>query len=270
MVRRSTRAVRKPRRRVGGKRVARKRIPRTIATNQSAIIKETRAYAPILSNNGYAFTFKLNDFLRASQLAPNFKWYRAVKVEWVMTPLYNVFQDGLVGNEISQPYIYQTMNRTQDALGFSLADIQAMGIKPLKLNSLYKMSYKPNWCSGGLTTYRNAPDQPAIPIVANTHLGLKAEYGYLPCPNNAINAVDIPQYLSPLDPVNPPVVNQGMTSINTNDVVYNGHRLFCQQYNGTGDGQPVAQLTCTVTWVFKDPNNSFVVREPLETVKPLE
>jgi len=263
MVRRARKSTRKPRRRVAGKRTARRR-SKTITTNQSAIIKETRTFSTIQSNVGYSFVFTLSDFLRASQLAPNFKLYKAAKVEWVLTPLYNTFQDGSVGTEVSQPYIYQTMNRTQDSQTFNLLDIQAMGCKPKKLTSTYKMSYTPNWCTSGLTHFVGNNGA----LVRQQTQGLKAEYSYLPCPNNAIQIVGTPDYMIPIDPVDPPIINEGQQAIATNEVVYNGHRLFVDQYNGTGAEQPIAQVTCTVTWLFRDPNNSFFIRDP-EPLKSL-
>lgn len=241
----------------------RARISRTITTNQSAFIKETVQFKPILSNTAYSFSFQLNDFLRASALAPNFKWYKPVKVEWTMTPLYNTFQDGVGGTEVSQPYIYSMMNRTQDSKITTIYDLQAMGAKPRKFNSVSKLAYKPNWCSPGLLYYVNSQGA----LVRQQHQGLKANYEYLACPNDAIGVINQPQYLVPINPVQPPIPNEGETAIATNDVVFNGHSIYIQQLNDTGEGQYIAQVVCTVSWAFKDPNNSFLEGEDSEQLK---
>lgn len=190
--------------RKGGRRPGRKpRIPRGVrGTNdfgQMARIKETVGYIDVLPNTGYNFTFNLSQYRRASQLAPNFKWYKPVRVEWTIEPLYNTFQDGNAGTEITVPYLYMTMNRTQDTTGISLEDIQAMGAKPQKLTGKKVIAYRPNWCSPGLNTYANGlfttPTGTANALVRFTNMGLKAQYDWVASP------VSIPA--DPNDPNNP-------------------------------------------------------------------
>jgi len=155
MVFRRRRAVRRksraPRRK--GNKLRRSRVPRNrlIATTQSARIKETIQFNFVNANTNYGFIFSLNQFKRASALAPNFKWYKAKSVEWTIEPLFNTFTDD--GTPQSIPYTYMAMNRTQDSSLQTLQDFQAMGCKPRKLTTKRVIKYTPNWCSPGLMSY---------------------------------------------------------------------------------------------------------------------
>lgn len=262
---------RKPRRKAAPRRKA--RVPRGINdAGQMATIKETVAFTDLDPNLGYNFNFNLSQFRRASALAPNFKWYKALSVEWTIEPLYNTFQDGTTGAEVTVPYIYMTMNRTQDQTGIALADIQAMGAKPQKLVGKKVIKYTPNWCSPGLNSYAfgnfmNFPNgslAQAVTGILNT--GLKAQYAYLASPdiNPGQNVV------STFIPATPPALPAtGMNAIAANMAVYNGHTLWVDQEVPTGTLQPVARVTATVTWHFKDPHCTYLVDpESYKTVAP--
>lgn len=218
-------------------------------SNQFATIKETVEFTDLNPNLGYNFNFNLSQFIRASALAPNFKWYKAAKVEWSMEALYNTFQDGTTGSEVTIPYYYQTMNRTQDTTGINLQDIQAMGAKPKKLTGKSVTSYTPNWCSPGLTTYANSVGGGSIARL--TQLGLKAQYSYLASPD-ADEGKNNPSYQVPALPSG--TGQDGMNAVNANMPVYNGHTVFVDQLVPTGTLQAVARVVCTVTWLFKDPH----------------
>jgi len=265
MVRRAVKS-RKPRRRVAGKRVARKGKKGSKVT-QYATITETIALPTLSPNVTVAYGFNLSQFRRASVLAPSFKWYKAAKVTYTMEPLYNTFQDGVTGNEVSAPYLYQLMNRTQDSRPKSLVDLQACGVKPQKFTSKKVITYTPNWCSPGLTTFTKTLDGV---FTGGTNQGLKAQYSYLACPDDSNKAPDIGQGIVPLDPrALDLTVQTGMYTINANQVEYNGHLIYLDQLVPTGDDQPCCRIVATVTWLFKDPNFSAFIRDP-EPVKAIE
>jgi len=248
------------------------KIPRTIgmpASGQMAKIVETVAFVDLDPNLGYNFQFNLSQFRRASNLAPNFKFYKPTLVEWTIEPLYNTFQDGTTGAEVTVPYIYMVMNRTQDQTGLALADIQAMGSKPQKLVGKKTISYVPNWCSPGLNTYANQAVGNVNALVRFTNMGLKAQYSYIACPPTDLpaNAQNTPLYIVPSAP--PGFGQDGMNAVNANQCVYNGHTIWIDQEVPTGTLQPVARVTCTVHWSFKGPHCTYLVDgESYKTVIP--
>jgi len=259
--RQRNRRVRRVARRKAGKRVAKRS-----GTTQYAKIRESYAFTDINPGLNYNFDFNLSQFIRASQLAPNFKWYKATKVTWTIEPLYNTFQDGTAGTEVTMPYYYMVMNRTQDNSQLNLLDFQAMGCKPKKMTSKQVISYRPNWCSGGLNMqwYNTATGA----YEATPQLGLQAQYGWLASPNKQITATNNGTLLTPLDPlIVPPFgISTNLANIYTNATVYNGHSVFIDQGVPTGTLQPVGKIVCTVDWVFKDPQCSYLQsgqRDPL-------
>lgn len=256
----------------GGKksvgRLARKsRVPRGVRGfndfGQMARIKETVAYVDVVANTGYNFNFNISQYRRALQLAPNFKWYKPTKVTWSIEPLYNTFQDGAAGTEITVPYIYMTMNRTQDRSGISLDDIQAMGAKPQKLVGKKTVSYRPNWCSPGLNTYANQivstpSGGTANALVRFTNQGLRANYDWIASPvqvNNPPDGALNPDYIVPALPVNSG--QDDMNAVGTSQVIYNGHTIFIEQVHTTPN-QAVARVSATVHWSFKDPHCTYL------------
>lgn len=230
---------------------------------QYATIKETVEFTDLNPNLGYNFNFNLSQFIRASALAPNFKWYKAAQVEWTMEALYNTFQDGTTGSEVTIPYVYQTMNRTQDSTGINLKDMQAMGSKPRKLTGKSVTKYVPNWCSPGLSTYANNPSGGSI--ARFTQMGMKAQYSYLASPDVDPGSQNLPSYIVPAFPAG--TGQDGMNAVNANQVTYSGHTVFVDQVVPTGVLQPCARIVCTVTWLFKDPHYT-IAKESYETVVP--
>ena len=234
---------------------------------QTARIIETIDFTDLNPGVNYNFNFNLSQFVRASQLAPNFKWYKAAKVTWQVEPLYNTFQDGTTGGEVTMPYMYSVMNRTQDNTLLNLNDFQAMGCKPNKLISKKTMTYRPNWCSGGLNI--QLADVTKGLLTEVPQLGLKAQYSYLACPRITTgfpnpNVVT----LSPAAPdtIIPPGVSGIMAKNWVNAVVYNGHSVYIDQGVPTGTLQPCAKVVATVEWHFKDPQCSYVPNTPQETL----
>jgi len=227
---------------------------------QMARIKETVAYIDVLPNTGYNFNFNLSQYRRALQLAPNFKWYKPTKVTWTIEPLYNTFQDGNAGTEITMPYLYMTMNRTQDSTGLSLDDIQAMGAKPQKLVSKKTITYRPNWCSPGLNTYANVtvntPTGTSTALTRFTNLGLRANYDWVASPVQINSPPDDPNNPAYFTPAAPQGVNaDGMNAVNASQVIYNGHTIWIEQLGST---QRCARVVATVHWSFKDPHCTYL------------
>lgn len=252
---------RRPRRRAAGKRVARKS-KKSQKAGQYATITETIQAEDLLANTDTAAVFNLSQFQRASRIASNFKWYKAAKVTYSLVPLFNTFQEGIAVDSV--PYLYTVMNRTQDGLAQTVFDLQAMGAKPARLVGKKTISYVPNWCSGGLSTY--SFDPVTRNVIGGTNQGLRAQYAYLACPDSFSGAPDIPFTLNPIEP-SPGLVNASMTAINANQVTYNGHNYFVDQLFSGGLTNTVARLTCTVTWLFKDPHFNAYVREPAPVPK---
>jgi len=227
---------------------------------QMAKIVETLEFVDINSDTVYNFNFNLSQFDRASVLAPNFKYYKAAKVTWNMEALYNTFQEANGGTGITQPYLYTTMNRTQDTTGQVVADLQAMGAKPIKFTGKHSISYRPNWCSPGLSvlTYTGGTGLP--PVNTNSQ-GLKSQYGYLACPTNNPGHGNTSAY-TPANSQAPPSGGFILpNAINTNQVIYNGHTIFVDQLVPPSAPLTVARVTCTVEWHFKDPHYTNAPRE---------
>lgn len=261
----------KPRRKVKrrgarkGGRGRRTRVPRSVGgTNdrgQMARIKETLEFADMLPNTAYNFNFNLSQFVRASALAPLFKWYKASYVEWRIEPTYNTFQEGTTTNT-SLPYFYVTMNRTQDTTGINLVDIQAMGAKGQKMTSIKKVSYKPNWCSPGLNFVHKIGSPASVDDTYS--LGLRAQYGWLASPHGYATA-GVGGNMTPANPTNTALL-LAPADILTNLAVYNGHSVWIDQEFGAT--ATIARVTCTVHWEFKDPHYT-LSPESAVTLQPL-
>lgn len=269
---RRIRRVRKLNRRRG------RRPARTLVPKQIARISETIDFADLAPGINYNFNFNLSQFMRASTLAPSFKFYKATKVTWTIEPLYNTFQDGTAGTEVTMPYMYFIMNRTQDNALLSLPDFQAMGCKPQKLISKKVIKYRPNWCSPGLALQVRQKDLQTglFNYTATPSMGLQTNYNWLQCPNAFIPE---PERASETNPYTPNfaynTVTQQFDSANNyaNIVVYNGHSVIIDQGVTTGPSQPCAKLVCTVEWSFKDPQCSYLDISgnpvfPAKTVEP--
>lgn len=239
---------------------------------QTCRVIETVELTDALSNQMVQYAFTLAQFARASNIAPNFKFYRAAKVIYTYDPLYNTFQDGV--NAASKPYLYVSMNRTQLAEATAMAkleQIQNTGARPIPFATQRKVTYKPNWCSPGLLQVRTNAD--GSKDFANN--GLQAQYGWLACPNYQGGLVLADQVSGdngayPLNQSHPPpggspYVNQ-FTNLNT--VLYNGHWSFIDQKFTGGETleDPVGRITMTVVWEFKGAQNPLNMSSSEETL----
>lgn len=237
---------------------------------QYAHIRESIEYQNVVSNTIYNNGFCLAEFERANKLALNFKFYKPARVTWTYEPMYNTFQaQAAGGGPPGIPYLYVAMNRTQDGQlsgQASPSNLLAQGAKPKKLAKVIKISYIPNWNSPGLIT-QNIQAAPGIAggVVQNIcQIGQKAEYGFLPCPNlqtrfdtNTAQGINTTQYFPNFANTGGSITGFGgignnQASMVTNAVVFNGHYSIIEQINR--GALVVCKITCTVDWVFKEPN----------------
>lgn len=224
------------------------RISRGLSTgSQTARIQETVEYSEVQPNSAYTCQFNLSQFTRASALAPNFRWMRPIKAIWKLEPLYNTFQQGTSVN-LSVPYYYSYMNRTQDSRPQVVADFQASGSQPQKFTSPIVLAYRPNWCSMGLPV--QDPQTKTIQF-----LGLKAQYDW--CQTPLINVTNQPM-TGVVTPQNPLSVPYGPATSATpgnyaGGMYFNGHNIILDQEFAASPTDPVARLTLTVIWEFKEP-----------------
>ena len=233
--------------------------------NQHARIVESFELLDLKSDKPYQHVFHLSQFYRATTIAKNFQFYKAVKVKWEYMPLYNTFQQNNSTAVVSKPQVYWQMNRDQnpawsqrtpdDAI-FSLFNA---GCDPIAFTKNLEIVYKPNWCSPGISALtfskvKSAID-PAVSIDAVTnviHLGLKKQFGWLPTPD--LDDYDQSRY----NPTTAPTYTTGTLNTsptNNGGVIYNGHNLYIVQDNEPD--VPVCKLICTVEWHFKGPKDNY-------------
>jgi hypothetical protein len=225
-----------------------------------AKIVETLEFADLTVKSSYNCIFSLAQFPRACTVAASFQFYKAAKVTWSYEPCYNTFQSGNVAT--SKPYLYIVMNRTQNTNNAAtITQLQACGAKPVALVSTRKVTYRPNWCSPGLTAINPGPN-PSDNVYYSQ--GLQSQYGWLASSGlltslqnggpagsgGSFNPPDLnPQGIRPINQsVDVTNINQ---SIQTNSAVYNGHTSFVDQEYVGAEAQVIARLTCTVEWHFK-------------------
>lgn len=230
---------------------------------QYAHIRESIEWQNIQSNSIYNNCFVLAEFERANRLATNFKYYRAQRVTWTYEPMYNTYPTSVNAGAPGIPYLYLTMNRSQDSQLQGLtspSNLLAQGAKPKKLAKVITVSYTPNWNSPGLIG-QNVSNGNVINV---TQCGAKVEYGWIPAPNVAtpfssnraqgiIPQMNLPNFNISGDSISGPggIGNNAATLV-TNGVTYMGHYIFIEQLNRPSN--TLCKVTCTVDWVFKDPN----------------
>jgi len=249
-MRRRQRKARKPVRRY--KRKSNLAVPRGIASspNQAASLIESVQYVDTYANMVSLRYFTLQQFYRATFLATNYKWYKAVKCTWTYEPLYNTFQENAasMAPAVGKPQILFQMNRTQDNMaGLTAFDIYAMGSKPQSFTANKVISYVPNWCSPGLTVAQKTGD--TINNIYQT--GLRAQTTWLASPG--LESYNAAVQTTPLmDNTAAIALPAAATSLLNACVPYNGHIDFVDQQHQS-NSTPVYRLTLTVKWLFKEP-----------------
>jgi len=261
-MRANRRPARRPRRKAKKVAVRRRRVPRGVgnAMNQHATIIETYdTPQDVLANNlsiGLN-TFALGLFPRATQVSQFYKWYKAEYVEYIYTPYYNTF-DGTASSG-AVPYFYSIMNRTQDIATPASGAIteqwlQSQGAKPRPFDRKIVIKYKPNWCSPGLIMERTNTATPSA-LNAVSIAGLKCNYGWLACPDNA-GVVGVANTVQQPATAISGTFPAGFT-MGTNfpqGVCYNGHTDYLISGPANTPIEKVGNLVVRVKWVFKNPN----------------
>jgi len=240
----------------------------TAGSGQMASIVETIEFPNLLTQVPQYGVFSLSEFTRASQLAPYFQYYKAAKVVWSYTPLYNTFNDISGATGISKPYMYVTMNRTQEGTtnGWGLPQIQATGARPQTLVGKKEFSYVPNWCSPGViaVTIQAYPNGTQVQ-------GMQKQFGWINTPRLApalgVNTAGGTSVVS-LDPTtpNPSVGAENISAV----AVYNGHLVYVDQLHTDGPLAPVARVTCQVTWLFKGARMNQAYGSSTQSLSPLK
>lgn len=278
MPRRLRKKSNRPRRRAARPRRGRKSSMPNTATagkGQYAKIIETLEFADLQPNITMNNAFTLSQFPRAATLAGNFAFYKAAKVVWNYEPLYNTFQD--TTGSSSAPYLYTVMNRGQISISPipTLGNILATGARPKKLVGKTTISYKPNWCSPGMSSIllNGSGGNP----VALFQQGVKQQYGWLASSGTEVRSLQgsgapggVPALayvqqgiIQPNDfTPNPPGTFLDPINI-TNSVVYNGHLQHIDQQIDNNSA-PVCRLTATVEWHFK----GALFNQPLLAAQP--
>ena len=233
--------------------------------NQSARIVESFEYVDLKADTPYQQVFHLSQFYRATTIAKNFQFYKAVKVKWEYMPLYNTFQQGNSTAVVAKPQLYWVMCRDQNIAWSQRTAANAQfsmwnqGVDPVAFTKNLEIIYKPNWCSPGVTalTFAKVPsavDPTAVVDVVtnNIALGLKKQFGWLPTPD--LDDYDLSRY-NPTTAPSYPAGTLNTAPTNNGGVVYNGHNLIIQQENEPD--VPVCKVICTVEWVFKGPKDNY-------------
>lgn len=230
-------------------------IPRSLGLgNQMARIVETVEFNKLAPNYVQGMAFNIGQFERARTLATNFRWYKPTRVVWTIEPQFNTYQSGAANATV--PYIYQIMNRTADNSYITKSDMLTQGAKPVKLTTVKKISYRPNWCSPGLLV-QNVVAGPSFGGMLNNVFiqGLKPEYGWLQAPNLLGTG---PGNVAPIVAAPPATVGAGNTPVlnNASYTYFHGHQLYVDQVVTSGGTVPMYKVTCQVHWSFKDPKNT--------------
>lgn len=252
------------------------RVPRSLPlSRQTANITETMQILPGSVDGTSGFPnqifnriFALAQFPRAMLIAPNFRYYRAKKVTWTYTPFSNVFQQfsGTTAPDVSIPYLYTVMNRTQDAYPLGIIkssqrqSMEAMGCKPRTFTKKIVMSYRPNWCQAGapLITLTGTPPNNAVTSLQNTQS--TPSYKKVACTNYSVSGGPL---ITPVVP-DPNTVSGsvGVYPVVFGDLcVWGGHLDYIYQANTIAD-ELLYNVECTVDWEFSEPN--FIMPGPRE------
>jgi len=234
-------------RRPGG--MGRPRAGPRVRHHQMATITETIKGTNINANQLYGCVFSLDQFKRASVIAGNFKWYKPTKVVWSYEPLFNTFQEGSAVVAPSVPFMYKLMNRTQDSFNYNLDDLRACGSQPKKFTSVARVGYTPNWCAPGLISYMT--NSVTMDINSISQNGLEEKYAWLQTP--PADSYLVPSLSHPINSDGNPA---SPAPVATNTVVFNGHVVYFDQVLTNPAPSQIASITCTVTWAFKDPQET--------------
>jgi len=246
-------------------------VPRGITTspNQMCRIVETIDGGTLGPNTSNLQAFQLNNFRRAHYMSAAFAFYRAAKVTYTYTPLFNTYQD--LSGSSSVPSLYSLMNRQGDTnLPQSNLDVFiATGARPVKFNTPHKVSYKPNWTSPGM---------PMLASVSGSIVVTQYIQGSQVCYNWINKSSKGQKVYPPGSGTNDSGLLTGPTADNStfqnvtfiapgsacDAVSYLGHDVYIEQKIDANPA-PVAKVTVTVEWEFKGPIWNNLIRQEVVT-----
>lgn len=221
------------------------------AVKHYARITEVVNFTPPLPNDETNYQFNISQFVRATAVAKNFKYYRAKRVVWTLLPEYNTFQQGAAA--VSAPQISFIMNRTGDATAWTAADYDAQGAVPSLFTRKRVVAYKPNL----VTSIQMAP-QPVANVNESRAIGQRPLYDQWIATNDY--TIDLPAAV-------------GLTTDVRNTLVnYYGHSMLWGVTFVDPSPRQLATIFCEVEWEFKDPlfgsapPSSAMIAQPVETV----
>lgn len=252
MPRRLARRARKPRRKIARRRRVPRSMPVMAGKNQGAQCIETLDIGTVLANAGQLYTFTLAMFPRAYAMATLFSFYKAVKVTWTYEPLFNTFQEA--AGAVGKPYIVLAMNRQQETLTTGYRNLISAGGRPTPLSAVKKITYRPNWCSPGLSYYTGNFSTGDISALQST--GLQKEYDWIATPaTTPIGAFNPGDTDFQQQAINDTTATNQSFPMNFVNVTYNGHASHIFQDGALNN--PICRVTCQVHWVFKGAKNNY-------------
>nr|WAE42464.1 MAG: capsid protein [Cressdnaviricota sp.] len=222
---------------------------------------ETVDFGPITLNSGdpYEMAFQISQFVRATAIQAEFRFYRATKVEWVMEPAYDQYPanvvlavTGAVSSD-SIPYVYIKMDRTGSAPFQTAVDFKDSGLLPRKWDRKITTAYRPNWLGqwqGLAGSQRVAVSgDPAAPGLSTN------PEGFGPTAYQVNNAAEKPKwgYLPTVQKYQNP--DSGAVTETFDNTIHWGHQVYLYQQNLVTGSNPrvYGNLLCRVHWEFKDP-----------------
>jgi len=211
-----------------------------------ARITETLNVADVILTNNVEdrnYSFDISLFARATEIAKNFKYFRAKRCVWRYVPRFNTYQSFASGTAPAIPDMTMIMNRTGDLTIWTQAEYNAQGAMPTTFTKQKTVSYKPNLVQSLL----QAPINPGNLPGGYWTLGATPKYDIWLATNVFANEIQVP-YPSPL--INGPTAR------------YQGHSMI---FTGQGyvDGASIAEVYLEVEWEFKDPYYLQGIQSPL-------
>jgi len=207
-----------------------------IKVKQYARCVEVVPFTQPTANTDVNYQFNISQFARATEIAKNFKFYRAKRVVWSYLPEYNTFQSGV--GSVSMPQLSMIMNRTGDNSAWGLAEYDAQGAVPMTFAKKRVIAYKPNLVQpfnvaiGGISP--DTPPQPTTIALGNTPVYTK----WIGTTAYRVNAL--------AGPATDLIIRGDLTP-------YYGHSLYWAVTSTAPDEPALATVFCEVEWEFKDP-----------------
>lgn len=235
-----------------------KRMPRKPTKSATAAYTvETIQFQDIGLNSGaaYDFNFSIQQFPRATDMQPHFRYYRAAKVTWTYEAQYNMYPPVALSSSATivanpgdtVPQLFWKMDRLGQAPFRSVSQMQDAGAKPIPLSRKKIISYVPN-----VRRLDIDPDAFQPTAVAGVSLFQSPDLNQLRFKSAPWIATDNDTKLT----------DEG----GINQANWYGHQAVISQQNASPNGPNVlSRVVCTVHWQFKDP---FIDQSPPGLMAP--